>query len=86
MDRCEPATRALQSTSMDILAAIETISSLSSVAHDLRSNADDIHTEWYQQAVDLASKCDIDEWKPRTSSIQKNRNPLQNVPPECPLK
>jgi len=77
LDRCEPATRALQSSTMDILAAVETISSLCSVAQDLRKNADDIHTEWYQQSLDLASKCEIDEWKPRTSSIQKNRN---NVP------
>jgi len=77
LDRCEPATRALQSSTMDILAAVETISSLCSVAQDLRKNADDIHTEWYQQSLDLASKCEIDEWKPRTSSIQKSRN---NVP------
>jgi hypothetical protein len=44
LDRCEPATRALQSSSMDILAAVETISSLSSVAQDLRDNVDEIHT------------------------------------------
>jgi hypothetical protein len=77
LDRCEPATLALQSPAMDILAGLETISVLHSVSQELRDNVDGIHAKWYEKALSLAKEVGIDEWKPRNASIQTNRN---NVP------
>ena len=77
LEMCLPATRALQSSSIDILTAIETITSLKTLSQSLRSNVDKIHSEWYSQALHLANAVNVEEWKPRNCSFQKNRD---NVP------
>ena len=74
LDLCLPTTRALQASAMDILCALELITSLKNLTMKMRSDADDVHKSWYNQALSLAEKIDVDESKPRSCGIQRNRD------------
>lgn len=77
LDVCLPITRALQSSSIDVLSAIESIVSLKTLAQFMRDDVDSIHNKWYSIALSLAEEVGVQEWKPRNCTFQKNRN---NIP------
>ena len=77
LDKCLPVTRSLQSSSIDILCALEEITSLKSLGQKLRNEVDSVHKEWYNMALDPAKAVDVEEWKPRSCAKQINRD---NVP------
>lgn len=56
------------------------IDSLKNLANAIRSDIDKYHTRWYQIALELAAKLNVDEGKPRTCHRQINRS---NIPADC---
>lgn len=81
LDVCSPTTRALQSSSIDVLYALESIISLKSLAQSMRDNMDSTHEKWYDVALSVAKEVGVDEWKPRNCPLQRNRNniPCSNI-------
>ena len=55
------------------------IESLKSLIISKRSNVDQFHNNCYKSVLELAKKVKVDEIKPRTAAIQRNRN---NIPSE----
>lgn len=69
-----PVTQLLQSKSIDIMNGIELVNTLKNLVMTIRNSIDFYHEKWYQQAVALASKLDIEESLPRTARRQTTRD------------
>ena len=54
-------TELLQKKSNDILQAYQLIESVKAQFHDIRTNVNIFHKEWYKIALDLAEKVELQE-------------------------
>ena len=72
-------TRLLQGRAIDIANATHLIESLKSLICCKRNTVDTFQKKCYIDILELACKVGIEEYKPRTSKLQRNRN---NVPSE----
>ncbi|XP_046844785.1 52 kDa repressor of the inhibitor of the protein kinase-like [Xenia sp. Carnegie-2017] len=63
----------LQQRMIDIAESIKHINLLKSQLKILRSSADTIHDQYYEEAVDLANRVNVDEKIPRLCNVQTTR-------------
>ena len=67
-------TELLQKKSNDILQAYQLIESVKAQFHDIRTNVDIFHEEWYKVALELAEKIQLQESMPRSCNRQVHRD------------
>ena len=79
LDLTLPITQLLQGPAIDIADATHLIESLKILISCKRNTVDSFHKKCYCDIVELACKVGIEECKPRTSKLQRNRN---NIPSE----
>ena len=79
LDLTLPVTELLQGSAIDVAGSSHLIDSLKSLINSKRRNVDQFHNNCYKSVLELAEKVKVDEMKPRTAAIQKNRN---NIPSE----
>ena len=79
LDLTLPITQLLQGPAIDIADATHLIESLKSLICCKRNTVDTFHKKCYSDIVEIACKVGIEECKPRTSKLQRNRN---NIPSE----
>ena len=79
LDQTLPITQLLQGPAIDIADATHLIESLKSLICCKRNTVDTFHKKCYSDIVEIACKVGIEECKPRTSKLQRNRN---NIPSE----
>ena len=79
LDLTLPVTELLQGPAIDVADSSHLIESLKSLIISKRSNVDQFHNNCYKSVLELAKKVKVDEIKPRTAAIQRNRN---NIPSE----
>ena len=72
-------TRLLQGQAIDTADATHIIESLKSLICCKRNTVDTFHKKCYSDIVEIACKVGIEECKPKTSKLQRNRN---NIPSE----
>ena len=72
-------TQLLQGLAIDIADATHLIESLKSLICCKRNTVDTFHKKCYSDIVEIACKVGIEECKPKTSKLQRNRN---NIPSE----
>ncbi|XP_046863470.1 52 kDa repressor of the inhibitor of the protein kinase-like [Xenia sp. Carnegie-2017] len=77
LDSALPVTQLLQGKSIDIMDGIHLISTLKTEVVNMRNSSDFYHDTWYDEALELAAKVGIEEWKPRTVRKQTTR---ENIP------
>ncbi|XP_046855866.1 52 kDa repressor of the inhibitor of the protein kinase-like [Xenia sp. Carnegie-2017] len=77
LDSTLPVTQLLQGKSIDIMDGIHLISTLKTEVVNMRNSSDFYHDTWYDEALELAAKVGIEEWKPRTVRKQTTR---ENIP------
>ena len=70
LDLTLPVTQLLQGKTIDVMDGIHLISSLKNHVIVMRNTIDDFHNSCYDEALDLAQKVDVVEWKPRTTAKQ----------------
>ena len=77
----KPLTKQLQSSTFDIVAANEKVSLLYVSLQRLRNEKSEVHSKWYDEAVELASLVNITPSRPRTVQWQVHRanKPTENV-------
>ena len=73
LDLTLPVTQLLQGKTIDVMDGIHLISSLKDHVTVMRNIIDDFHNSCYDEALDLAQKVDVVEWKPRTTAKQTAR-------------
>ena len=81
LDATRPLTKLLQSPILDVVSAVQNISLLFCVLQRLRREVDDVHKEWYKEAVQLASTVGTIPSQPRYAGVQQHR---ANTPADCP--
>ena len=64
LDLTLPVTQLLQGKTIDVMDGIQLISSLKDHVTVMRNTIDDFHNSCYDEALDLAQKVDVVEWKP----------------------
>ena len=69
-----PVTQLLQAMSNDIMDGIDLIQALKNLGIIVRNQIDFYHVKWYQEALVLAGKVDIEEAVPRTVARQTTRD------------
>ena len=69
-----PLTELLQGPAIDVADSSHLIESLKSLTNSKRRNVDHFHNNCYKSVFELAKKVKVDEIKPRTAAIQRNRN------------
>ena len=74
LDLTLPVTELLQGPPIDVAD-----SSQKSLINSRRRNVDQFHNNCYKSVLELAKKAKVDEIKPRTAAMQRNRN---NIPSE----
>ena len=79
LDLTLPVTQLLQGPAIDIADATHLIESMKSLICCKRNTVDTFHKKCYSDIVEIACKVGIEECKPRTSKLQRNRN---NIPSE----
>ena len=79
LDLILPITQLLQGPAIDIADATHLIESLKSLICCKRNTVDTFHKKCYSDIVEIACKVGIEECKPKTSKLQRNRN---NIPSE----
>ena len=79
LDLTFPVTGLLQGPAIDVADSSHLIESLKRLIISKRSNVDQFHNNCYEFVLELAKKVKVDEIKPRTAVIQRNRN---NIPSE----
>ena len=79
LDLILPVTQLLQGPAIDIADATHLIESLKSLICCKRNTVDTFHKKCYSDIVEIACKVGIEECKPKTSKLQRNRN---NIPSE----
>ena len=79
LDLTLPVTQLLQGPAIDITDATYLIESLKRLICCKRNTVDTFHKKCYSDIVEIACKVGIEECKPRTSKLQRNRN---NIPSE----
>ena len=72
-------TQLLQGLAIDIADATHLIESLKSLICCKRNTVDTFHKKCYSDIVEIACKVGIEDCKPKTSKLQRNRN---NIPSE----
>lgn len=73
LDLTLPVTQLLQGKTNDVMDGIHLINSLKDHITLMRNTIDDFHNSCYEEALDLAEKVDVSEWKPRTTEKQTAR-------------
>ena len=81
LDYTMPLTRRLQQRKIDIVKSLQCINLLKETINQLRASVEEIHDKFYQQAVEMAKKVNVDESLPRTCKVQTLR---ENYPVETP--
>ena len=66
-------TRLLQGQAIDIADATHVIESLKSLICCKRNTVDTFHKNCYSDIIELACKVGIEDCKPKTSKLQRNR-------------
>ena len=79
LDLTLPVTELLQGPAINVADSSRLIESLKSLIISKRRNVDKFHNNCYKSVPELAKKVKVDEIKPRTAVIQRNRN---NIPSE----
>ena len=74
LDMTLPVTQLLQDKSIDIMDGIGLIESLKNLGMSVRNEIDFYHDNWYNKAVLLAGKVEIEESVPRTTGRQTCRD------------
>ena len=76
-----PVTKLLQKESSDIIHAYELVQSMQSHFHDIRSNIDTFHNEWYSNVTKLAEKVQLQESVPHSCNRQifRDNQPYKNL-------
>lgn len=69
-------TQLLQAKTSDIMDGINLIQALKHLGMLIRNDIDSYHKTWYEQAVSLARKVEIEEAVPRTAGRQTMRDDL----------
>lgn len=69
-----PVTQLLQAKSNDIMDGIDLIQALKNLGIIVRTQIDFYHVKWYQEALVLAGKVNIEEAVPRTVARQTSRD------------
>ena len=67
-------TELLLKKSNDILQVYQLIESVKAQFHDIRTNVDIFHEEWYKVALELAEKIQLQESMPRSCNRQVHRD------------
>ena len=76
-----PVTQLLQAKTNYVMDGIDLIQALKNLGVTIRNQIEFYHDQWYQQAISLAAKIDVQESMPRTISRQTTRdNPLPLMP------
>ena len=76
-----PVTQLLQAKTNYVMDGIDFIQALKNLGVTIRNQIEFYHDQWYQQAISLAAKIDVQESMPRTISRQTTRdNPLPLMP------
>ena len=79
LDLTLPVTQLLQGPAIHIADATHLIESLKSLICCKRNTVDTFHKKCYSDIVEIACKVGIEDCKPKTSKLQRNRN---NIPSE----
>ena len=79
LDLTFPVTELLQGSTVDVADSSHLIESLQSLINSKRKNVNQFHNNCYESVLEVAKKVKVDEIKPRTAAIQRNRN---NIPSE----
>ena len=66
LDATLPVTQLLQGKGIDIMDGTHLMNSLKKELVLIRNSVDTYHVMWYEEALQLASKIDVDESKART--------------------
>ena len=74
LDLTLPVTELLQGKEIDMADASHLLDFLKSVILSKRNTLDEFHKNYYRIILEIASKVNINETKPRTVAFQKNRN------------
>ena len=73
-DLALPATQLLQGKSIDVMDGIELVTSLKTSVVNVRNFIDSYHDQWYEIALTLAKKVDVEKSKLRTVGRQTTRS------------
>ena len=68
-----PLAKQLQAASLDAVSAMEKVTLLFVTLKRIRKDIDEMHGEWYDEAVDIASSIGTPPCKPRTVDVQVHR-------------
>ncbi|XP_069104128.1 52 kDa repressor of the inhibitor of the protein kinase-like [Argopecten irradians] len=74
-------SKSLQERTLDVGRALKNVTLVKASLQSCRDDIDNVHQEWFQEAVALAEELDIPISKPRTCGRQSKRN---NVPAQSP--
>ena len=69
-----PVTQLLQAKTNYVMVGIDLIQALKNLGVTIRNQIEFYHDQWYQQAISLAAKIDVQESMPRTISKQTTRD------------
>ena len=75
-----PVTQLLQAKNNDILDGVELIQVLKNLEHGIRLIIIMIYDQWYNQAVSVAAKVDIEESMPRIARRARRQTTRDNPP------
>ena len=79
LDLTLPLAESLQGAEIDVANSSHLTESLKSSINSICRNVDQFHNNCYKSVLEIAKKVKVDEIKPRTVEIQRNRN---NIPSE----
>ena len=74
-------TTNLQAEAMDIVEAVQEVSSVKQALHNARSNIDTCHNHWFRTVEQMCSDIGVETSLPRRCGRQIHRN---NIPAETP--
>ena len=73
-DRLLPVTLLLQGKNIDIMDGIHLINTMKNDFTNFRNSIDSFYDAWYAEALHLAEKVEVEEYKPRTVGRQTTRS------------